>query len=164
MARERFRRKDLKRPDEFVSRGRSVLEWAQDNSRLVIQMAAVLLVVAIVGAGFLSYRTARSRQANDDLARALSEYRAAHYAQASAQFAEVAERWSSTPIGNLARIYAAQADIRADNLGNAVSVLEEARQSGKLPPYLQQEVLISLAYAAERNNDLAGAATRYQEA
>jgi outer membrane protein assembly factor BamD (BamD/ComL family) len=164
MARERFSRKDLKQPDEFVARGRDALEWSRDHSRTVLQVGVGLLVVLVIVAGFLSLRAARTRQANEDLGRALNEYRAQRYPQAAAQFAEVAERWSSTPAGEIARIYAAQADLRSDNVGNAMSVLEEARKSTNLPTYLQQEILLTLAYAKERSGDLKGAAANFQEA
>jgi hypothetical protein len=129
-----------------------------------MQIGIAILVVAIGIAGVFSWRAARTRQANDDLGRALTEYRAARYAQAATQFMEVAERWGSTPAGHLARIYAAQADLRADNVGNAVTVLQEARKGNGLPAYLQQEIVLTLGYASERSSDPAGAAARYQEA
>jgi outer membrane protein assembly factor BamD (BamD/ComL family) len=164
MARERFSRKDLKQPDEFVTRGRDVVDWARDHSRTVIQIGVGLLVVLVIIGGFLSLRAARTRQANEDLGRALNEYRGERYPQAAAQFAEVAERWKSTPAGEIARIYAAQADLRADNAGNALSTLEEVRKSSNLPSYLQQEVLLTLGYAKERSGDAKGAAAHFQEA
>lgn len=164
MARERFRRKDLKQPDEFVVRGRDALEWSRSHGRTVMQIGAALAVVALAVAGFFSLRAARTRQANEDLARAMADYRAGQYAQAATQFMEVVQKWGSTPAGGLARVYAAQADLKADNTGNAVSVLEEARRDASLPPYVQQGVVLSLAFAAERNNDQAAAANRYQEA
>jgi outer membrane protein assembly factor BamD (BamD/ComL family) len=164
MARERFRRKDLKQPDEFVARGRDALEWSREHGRTVMQIGAALLVVALVVAGFFSLRAARLRQANEDLSQAMADYRAGQYAQAATRFLEVAQKWSSTPAGGLARLYAAQADLKADNAGNAVSLLEEARKDASLPAYIQQGIQMSLGFAAERSNDVAGAAARYQEA
>ena len=56
MARRRFRRKDLKRPDEFVSRGRQVLEWLQANVRLVAQVGGAVAIGVLLIAGVLSVR------------------------------------------------------------------------------------------------------------
>ncbi len=90
MARRRFRRKDLKRPDEFVSRGRAYIEWAQANVRTLSWGVGGAALLALVVAGYFSLRSARVRQANDDLDRAIAEFHAGHYSQAAAQFADVA--------------------------------------------------------------------------
>ena len=74
MARQRFRRKDLKRPDEFVSRGNQFIDWARNNTRMLIQVGAGVLVVGLIIAGVLSAHSARTRQANEDFATALAAY------------------------------------------------------------------------------------------
>lgn len=164
MARRRFRRKDLKRPDEFVSRGRQLIEWAQDNRRLVLQGGGGVAVVVLVVLGLLSVRGARARQANDDLTQALVPLRAGHNSEAATQLMDVANRWQSTNPGRIARLYAAQADLKADNLDGAAAALQDLVNSTDLPPYLRQDALVTLGFTLDRKGDLSASAARYNEA
>jgi len=164
MARRRFRRKDLKRPDEFVSRGRQVLEWAQENIRTVSWTAGGIVALALLVTGVFSVRAARIRQANDDLSHALDELRAGHYSQAATQLGEVATRWQSTAAGRMARLYAANADLKAEDAGGATVQLQQALDANDWPPYLRQSALVSLGFALARKGDLQGASARYNEA
>ena len=69
MAKTRIRRKDLKRPDEFVTLSARVLVKLREHGRVVAWTGgAALLVLAGVG-GFMALRTAKLRDANADLER-----------------------------------------------------------------------------------------------
>lgn len=164
MARTRYRRKDLKRPDEFVSTGRQVLLWAGENSRRLYQALGVLAVVLVAIGAVYSLRGARARQANDDLGGALALLRAGKYGDAAAQLTEVANRWQSTGPGEVARLYAASASVKAGNYDGAATLAQAIVQGGGLAPYLRQQGLVTLAFALEQKGDTAGAATRYDEA
>jgi tetratricopeptide (TPR) repeat protein len=164
MARRRFRRKDLKRPDEFVSRGRQVLEWSASNSRMLTWSIAGVAAVAVVVAGIGSVHSARIRQANEDLAHALVDFRAERYAQAATQLADVATRWQPTDAGRLAALYAANANLNADNIESATLLLQDVLKARPGPLYIQQEALLDLGFALERKGDAAAAASRYSEA
>jgi len=164
MARRRFRRKDLKRPDEFVSRGTEFLQWAAANGRLLAQIGGGVALVALIGVGFVSVRSARLRQANDDLDRALTQFRNSQYAQAATELADVANRWGSTTAGQVARLYAANADLRSANFDAAAALLQEVIGARDWPPYLQQQALLDLAFALERKPDVTAAAARYADA
>ena len=59
MARRRFRRKDLKRPDEFVTRGQQLLLWSQAHLRLLGWILGGGTAVAVLVVGFLCGRYAR---------------------------------------------------------------------------------------------------------
>jgi tetratricopeptide (TPR) repeat protein len=164
MARRRFRRKDLKRPDEFVSGGRHMIEWVLANQRLVLQAGGGVAVVVLLIVGLLSVRTARVRQANDDLTQALATLRAGHNSEAATQLLDVANRWASTNPGRIARLFAADADLKTDNLDAAAAALQDLLNAQDWPPYLRQETLVTLAFILDRKADLATAAARYNEA
>jgi len=165
MARRRFRRKDLRRPDEFVNRGNQFIVWARSNTRVLWQAGGAVLAVVLVIGGFYSVRGARARQANDDLSQALGEFRAGHYGPAATQLGQVASRWQSTPAGNVATLYAANADLKANDFESATVLLQGALPAADTwPPYLRQQALLALAYALERKGDLPGAVARYSEA
>jgi predicted negative regulator of RcsB-dependent stress response len=164
MARQRFRRKDLKRPDEFVTRGRAVLDWAGSNVQTLSWGIGGFAVAVILIAGFFSLRTARVRQANDDLTQALAGFQAGHYGEAANQLASVAERWQSTPIGRIASLYAAQAEVRANNVDAASTRLRDIVAAGEPVSYLQQQALVDLAFVLERKGEWAKAADQYAQA
>jgi TolA-binding protein len=164
MARRRFRRKDLKRPDEFVSRGRQVLDWGVAHARVLSWSVAGVVALAVLIMGFVAIRAARVRQANEDLSHALADFRDGHYAQAGSQLAEVASRWQSTAAGRIAGLYAANADLNADNFETATVLLNGLLSKDDWPSYLRQQALIDLGYALEHKGDNAGAAGHYAEA
>lgn len=164
MGRRRFRRKDLKRPDEFISHGWQFLTWAAENSRRLSWGLAAVAVVALLIAAAASIRSARVRQANEDLGRALVEFRAGHYGPAATELAAVANRWKATAAGQLAALYAANADLKSDNIEAAIALLQELVGRRDWAPYLRQEALFDLGVALERKADSASAAARYQEA
>jgi outer membrane protein assembly factor BamD (BamD/ComL family) len=163
MARQRFRRKDLKKPDEFVSQGRAFLEWAQTNARTLAWAVAGFAIAVVLVAGLVSLRSARLRQANEDLAQALQTLEGGRYAEAATQLTGVAERWQATPVGQLAELLAALSNIRANNL-DAGSRLADIAAGVEPTPYLHQQAVVGLAYSLERKGDLQGAAGRYAEA
>jgi hypothetical protein len=164
MARRRFRRKDLKRPDEFVSLGRQVLDWGVAHARVLSWSAASAAALALLVMGFVGIRAARVRQANQDLGHALAEFRDGHYAQAASQLTEVASHWQSTAAGRIAGLYAANADLNADNFDTATVLLNDLLSTHEWPSYLRQQALLDLGYALEHKGDTAGAAGRYAEA
>jgi predicted negative regulator of RcsB-dependent stress response len=164
MARQRFRRKDLKRPDEFVTRGRAFIQWASGNVQTLSWAAGGFAVAVLAVAGFFSQRTARVRQANEDLAQALTGFQAARYAEAASQLAGVADRWQSTPIGHIAALYAGEAEAKANNVDAASTRLRDVVAAGQPPPYLRQQALVALGSVLERKGDVAAAAEQYAQA
>lgn len=164
MARRRFRRKDLKRPDEFVSRGRQALEWAHAHARPLAVGGAVLGLCVLAGFGFVSVRGARNRQASDDLTQALSSFHGGNYADATTKLSDVGNRWQATTAGSIARLYAAVASIRSRNFESATALLQDLPGQQQWPPYLQQYALLNLAFALEARGDIQAAAGKYSEA
>jgi predicted negative regulator of RcsB-dependent stress response len=162
MAQRRFRRKDLKRPDEFVTRGRRLIVWVRANTSRVYQVAGAFVIVLVVVGAFYSLRTARQRQANDDFAQALAPLRAGDYSAASNQLAEVAARWQSTGAGQAAKLLAAGAALRANNHATVAALLADIPDTA--PAYLRQQALVTLGFSLEQQGALTEAAQRYAEA
>ncbi len=164
MARTRYRRKDLKRPDEFVSKGTQMLEWMRTHGNRVGVIAGVLAAVILVLVGLRSMRSAQLRQANDELGQALAVYRANRFGDAVAQFTEVATRWHATPVGSMARIYLGLAEAQNSNLDGAIAALQEVLEQPELPSYLRQQAVQDVAIALERKGDAKAAAQQYATA
>ncbi len=164
MSSEHARQRELKAPDEFTVVGNSAIDWARNNSRLLMQIGLAALAV-VVGIGlFLNSRVTRNREANFDLAQGLKELGDGHYKEAATRLSDVAMRWDSTSAGTLAGLFAAQAQLRNNEPAAAIPALQTAAQRADLPPYLKQQAVYGLAQAQERSGDLNGAAGHFAEA
>ena len=165
MPKNRIRRKDLKRPDEFVTLTTRAIRWCQANARVAV-LAVIGIAVVLVGLAITSaYRSARQRNANADLSRALLAMRADDLSRAAQEFTDAANRWSPSLPGQLASVLAANTVLRQGNAESAVAAIERvAATSGDLPVYLQQQVQFVWAVALESGSKWKEAADKYAAA
>lgn len=112
----------------------------------------------------MRYGAVQERQANEDLAVALSAYKDGRWREAAVDLREVAERWDGRGVALVAQFYAAQADLEAGDLEAAGSAFEALSAQGGAPAYLRQQALVGLGYIAAEGDDDAGAARRYADA
>jgi hypothetical protein len=160
----RIRRKDLRKPDQFVTLTARFVVWLRANSGLAIAaggaIVAIVATVAIVGA----FRAARHRDANGDLARAMATLRADNLSGAAAELTEVSRRWSGTMPAHLAAVLGANAELRLGNVDKAIVALQELEASGDLPTYLRQQLLLAWGYALAQKQSWPEAAAKYEAA
>ncbi|MEO8603826.1 MAG: tetratricopeptide repeat protein [bacterium] len=160
---QRLTRKEMKRPDEFLALSGQAVTWIRANQQLVTVIAVGLAVlVAVVGiAG--AYRAAQRRDANADLARALSKYDSSDFPAAATQLEEVSTRWSGTQVAALASLLAANSALRAGEADKALTALG-ALQSSSLPVFLQQQQLVAWGAALSIKEQWADAAAKFKDA
>lgn len=165
MAKTRIRRKDLKRPDEFVTLSSRAIVKLREHGRVVgFVVGVAVLVLAGVG-GTIALRKARLRDANADLGRAMASLRGAKGPEAVAELAKVSERWKSTQVSRLAELLEASAELGNGNPEAAIKLLQAIEaESAELPSFLQQQALCTWGAALEAQKDWSGAASRYREA
>jgi len=155
-------RKELKRPDQFMVTGKKWLIWSVEHQRVLLMAGAGLVLVLLVIAGYDSYRKANVRQANAELAVALTAFEGERWEEAATGMREVAQRWSGAGgVTHVALLYAAQADIHAGKLDAAKATLEEVVAASGLPKYLKQQATYNLGFILEEQGDTAAAAERY---
>jgi tetratricopeptide (TPR) repeat protein len=171
VAKTRIRRKDLKKPDEFVTQTGKAVEWISAHYQVVGGVVGGLLLLGAVFGVTSAFRSARSRDANTDLALAMASLRGSDLSNqalsgAATSLADVAQRWNSTPVAELASLLAANTEIRLGQNDGAITRLGEllAGTSDGLPSYLRQQALVAWGNALEGKADLATAATKYQAA
>jgi predicted negative regulator of RcsB-dependent stress response len=161
----RLRRKDIKQPDEFVTLSTQALSWARAHQQLVIWGGAGLVVILVAVGIITAYSGARTRDANADLARALTALGAKDYATASTDLIDLAGRWDGTTVAPLAGLLGANAAIDAGDADKALAELTRLQaNAARLPPYLQQEVLLAWGNALETKQQWLDAAAKYKEA
>ena len=123
MAKRKIRRKELKKPDEFITFSSRIITWCQDNVRIVVGvLASVVVLILITGAVFL-FKARRETEARGLYEEALSLYQvessgnagAANYSMATAKLEEVRQRYRSTTVAtnalmDLGNIYFQEGD------------------------------------------------------
>ena len=123
MAKRKIRKKELKKPDEFITLSSKIIIWCQDNTRIVIGvLASVAVLVAITSAVFL-FKARRETKARGLYEEALSLYQvespsnvgAIDYSMAAAKLEEVKQRYRSTKVAtnvliDLGNIYFQEGD------------------------------------------------------
>jgi len=165
VAKQKIRRKDLRAPDEFLTLANKTTNWLQQRRRQVTWVAAG---IAVVVAGFAlnsAFRSARQRDANVDLGRALTAIRGRDFAGATKQLRDAAERWNPSVQGQVATALKASAQLRSGDPDAAIAAVEVAvKDTPDLPPYLHQQLQFAWAVALEQKGQLKEAAEHYETA
>jgi outer membrane protein assembly factor BamD (BamD/ComL family) len=123
-------------------------------------LVAALAIAAAIGAS----NAARRRQANEELANALTTLRAQNYAQAATQLRTVADSWGSSEVAKIARLLAADAQLEVGNPEVAATDLRIVLADPPPAEYLEQQASLNLGQALESKQDLGGAADNYAKA
>lgn len=159
----RLSHKEAKQPDEFITLTNQALAWGREHQQTVVWSGiAVAVIVAALGIT-TAYRSAQRRDANADLAQALAKIQSSDFAGADAELTTVSERWSGTSIAPIAKLMAANAELRAGETDKALATLA-AVPAADLPPFLHQQLLLTWGTALEDKQQWAEAAAKYKEA
>ena len=160
----RLRRKDIKQPDEFITLTGHGLTWARQHQQWVVGGGAALLAILLAIAIASAYRGSRERDANADLARALTKL-GSNDAAAATELIAVANRWEGTGVAPVAALLGANAAISAGDSDQAIGELTRLQgQTAALPSYLQQQLLLAWGSALEGKQQWLDAAAKYKEA
>ena len=112
MAKRKIKRKESKKPDEFITFSAKVLEWCRENLRIIYGIAGgCALLLVIVGAVFI-FKASREAKASDLYQKALALYptgspggnNLTEYGQATAALEEVQKRYGSTAVATTALV------------------------------------------------------------
>jgi tetratricopeptide (TPR) repeat protein len=165
VAKERIRRKDLKAPDEFVTFAARVTAWVQERRQQATWIAAGLVALLAVAGISSAFRSARVRDANADLGRALGAIRVHDFSRATQQLRETADRWRPSLPGQIASALAPSTELRRREVDATIAAVQDAlAATPDLPPYLHQQLHYVWAVALEEKGQPNEAAERYAAA
>jgi predicted negative regulator of RcsB-dependent stress response len=108
-ATKRFRRKDLRSPDEFVTLTNRVVKWSRENTRLAVGAGIGLGLVVVVATAWSWIATARAERAAREFYAADELFRRDQWDAAETAFDALAEDLPGTTYGRLGRLYAGRA-------------------------------------------------------
>jgi tetratricopeptide (TPR) repeat protein len=161
----RLTRKDLKRPDEFVTQSRRALEWAGSHPREVWMIGGGLLAILLLAGGLSWWWGARNVRAARGFYAAFELYRHDQWGEAYDGFVELANDLGSTPYGHLGQLYAGRAAMQAG--GKTKEAIEHYRAFLAKPPddkALEQLTRLDLARALRGTGETAPARQELERA
>ena len=161
--RSRFRRKDLRQPDEFETLTGRALAWARDRQQIVLGVLAAAAAVALVALVVSRVGASRAAAAGDAFRGAYATFQAGKFTEAADAFSTVAHDYPRTAFGRLAGLYRGHALARQAAAGDAATAYTEYLATSP-EAYLRQEALAGLGRAREASGDAAGALEAYSEA
>ena len=166
---KKLRRKDLhlKEPDEFVTTTGRAVEWARGNQSTVTAATAALAALLLALAGWQWLRQSRIERSTQEFYAASELFRREQWDAAGKSFEELASGLPGTPYGQVARLYAGRAALRAGKAGDAASMLQAFLASPLSDPALEQLARVNLATALSQqgqNEQALAEATKAVEA
>lgn len=163
----RISRRHELREDKVVTASSRVLDAARGNLNMVT-MAAIAVIVLIVGFfGLRYYQGQQEAKAGELVAGAVRSYENGQYREAldgvagSMGLTEVVDRYGSTPTGNLAKFYAADANYR---LGEYEAAAQLFRSYDKKRDYIGASAYAGEAAILESQGEFEKAAALYEKA
>lgn len=159
----KLRRKELRRPDEFMT----FVEQAQDfflkNLRQVIISAAIVLGVAAIAFAVFTYEQHRDYQTAARFNKALDALNAKRYVEAEQGFAKLAGDEPGRRLGRLARFYLGNAYLEAGDLPHARDAYT-AFIAEEHDPAFSSLAMTDLAVVYEKMGDYTKAIGAYSQA
>lgn len=156
-------RKELKRPDEFMTFVESVRDFVLANLNQVLISAGIVAAAAIIAIATYAYERRRDNIAGDQFYSALSALNQKNYQQAKDTFEKLAADEPGREVGRLARFYLGACYYQSGNLEKArdslVAYMAEAHD-----PIFMNLALVQLGTIYEQLGDAKKAEGAYSQA
>ena len=135
MARRKIRRKDLKKPDEFITLSAKIITWCRDNIRLIMGAMGGIILLMLISAGVFAFKTQKEAKARTLYQEALALYPAAtsgkpsfaEYAAVATKLEEVKSHYGSTAVGTNALVDLGNVYFKSGDYDKAISCYMDFR-------------------------------------
>jgi predicted negative regulator of RcsB-dependent stress response len=169
LAKIKIKKKEIKRPDEFITFGARVIKWCRENIKIVAGVATVVaLLLVIVGAAFV-FKANREAKAADLYQKALALYptgssgdNQTEYAQATAALEEVQQRYGSTTVATTALVDLGNIYFDQGAYDKTIRCYQDFLQRTDRTNPLHDRVLVSLGETYEAKESYEDALKIYQ--
>lgn len=159
----RLSRKELRKPDEFVTFVDAAGDYIVSHLGRVIIGVITLLALILVIVGLRFYLSYQDRQIAEAFYQASTAYDRKEYASARSQFAALAAAHPHSSLGRLATLYIGNAYLADNEAKQARDALQKYLSADDRPAF-REMALMQLGVADEEVEDLAGARKAYEEA
>jgi len=171
MARKRITKKEIKKPDEFVSFWVRAYEYAQEHSRTVIVASAAIVAVAALAWSLHAYHEKKARDSSRLLSKAQMALLAGregasgekNRGEAESILTDLTSRYKSTPAALVARVLLGNVYYQRGDFEKSIETYRSLAALKPKDPMLRAMAYEGLAYSYEQKGDWAGALASYQE-
>jgi len=152
--RDRFSRKQLKRPDEFISTSERVIDFCQKNQGVLIASALVVVLV-IGGASFVSHNRKQQELRMENLLDEMQGVKenAAGKGPVTDQLKEYLDRFDEGMHKQRARLLLANAFYQEQKFPEAIAVYNEILRQSRPGETVYELAQVDLGYAYESEKD-----------
>lgn len=159
----RITRKDIRRPDWFVTQVRQFSSFFSGHKKESILGATALVVVLLALWGWGLYRDRQDRLAAMEYSRAIDLYHDGKYREALEALTHLAI-YRSSYYGRVGLLYQAHSYMALGEMPQAVAAFQDLLAKEKKEPLLRQAAYMSLGYAQEKMEKCQEATRSYAEA
>jgi predicted negative regulator of RcsB-dependent stress response len=146
---KRITRKDLRRPDPFVTFTTESLRLLNEHKTLVFLSVSLLLAMLLGVWGWQSYTRSQNLLAAEKFSDAVALYRNKQYEEAIKSLEQV-KTYHLSDYVDLALLYQANSHITLNEYDQAVAALREFIKKETKGPLLRQVGFLTLGYAQEK--------------
>lgn len=162
-SRKRITRKDIRKPDKFITFTTRVLEFSEEHRGKIILALVFVVAVALGLWGWNLHQSKQNRLASQAYATALEAFHEGQY-QTSLDLFDRVDQYRSPDYQHLANLYRAYSHIALKQPKEAIPLLETFLTRTSRNSFLRQLALANLGYAYEMANQCKEAIGAYDEA
>ncbi|UCG13428.1 MAG: tetratricopeptide repeat protein [Deltaproteobacteria bacterium] len=167
----RIKKKDLKKPDEFITLSGKIVTWCRDNKRFGMGVATGVVFLLLFVGGFFLFKAHREAKARVLYQAALTLYpddtsaqaSAAEYAAAASKLEELRERYGSTSVAIRGLVDLGNAYFQGGDYDKAISSYQDFLQRADSRHPLRDQVLESLGTTYEAKGSWDDALGAYEQ-
>jgi len=170
LAKRKIKRKEIKKPDEFITFSAKVINWCRQNLKILAGVAAGLALFLIIGTAVFVFKANREAKAADLYRKALALYppgslggnKPTEYSRATAALEEILQRYGSTTVATTALVDLGNIYFEQGAYDKTILCYNDfLRRTDRNHP-LRDQVLVSLAETYEAKESYEDALKIYQ--
>lgn len=160
---KRVTRKDIRRPDQFVTLTGKIFTFLRQHRTESLASLALIIALASALLAWDFYQTRQNRLASQEYSKAIALYHEGKYREALEALARVSV-YRSTIYSRLGLLYQAKSYVALKEDDKALGALQELLQRERKDPFLRQLALMTMAHIQEGAGKCADAAPHLAEA
>ena len=172
MPKRKLARKELKKPDEFLTWTARTLRFLREKWQLALALALIIVALAAGAWGWRQYQEGYEARAAIKFSQALQSYEEATFTRKPPPgklegtvkaFEEVVNRYPRSQFATISLLYIGNSLYQMGRYDEAVAAYKKVAEKGKVAPDIRALALSSLGYIYESKGDLTSASNYFRQ-
>jgi len=168
---KKTRKELLKEPDEFITISGKLIGFMVAYKNQLTYALGIIVALALIFSGFRFFSIRSEKRASELLGQGLAKYEKLRtdaqpleaYDQVSADFQLILDKYGSKQNGKIARLMYANICYEAGKYVQAIKLYKSSLKDFEKHPAIQKQVVSSLGYAYEQQEDYTSAASYFEK-